>query len=134
MTNSHEIQRIQIVLQAEERLLLHLVLSSDGTIQRLGSGRLDNEEFTLVNGVADKALFDAVLKSLPEEFLESEGSYSDPNLRGQRLGLSITLMVNGGEHSFHIVYGSESEGPPDDVVAFVMSAKELTESWYQRMK
>lgn len=134
MTIRHEIQRIQIVLQADERLLLHIVLSSDGTVQRLGSGRLDNKEFELVNGVADRAIFDELLKSLPESFLESEGSYNDPDLRGQRLGLSITLMVAGREHSFQIVYGSESEGPPDDVVAFVVAAKELTESWYQRMK
>lgn len=134
MRTIDEVQRIQIVLQTDERLLLHIVLSSDGTVQRLGSGRLDNDEFVLVKGVADKTLLDEVLKSLPEEFLESEGSYSDPNPRGQRLGLSITLMVNGCEHSLQIVYGSESEGPPDDVVAFVVAAKELTESWYQRMK
>jgi hypothetical protein len=134
MTTTNEIQRLQIVLQADERLLLHIVLASDGTVQRLGSGRLDNDEFALVSGVTDKTIFDEVLQSLPDEFLESEGSYSDPNLRGQRLGLNITLMVNGSEHGFQMVYGSESEGPPDDVVAFVVAAKNLTESWYQRLK
>lgn len=134
MTTIDEVERIQIILQTEAHLLLHINLASDGTIERLGSGRLDNDEFALVSGVTDKAIFDEMLKSLPEEFLESEGNYSDPNLRGQRLGLSITLMVNGNEHSFQMIYGSESEGPPDDVVAFVMAAKELTESWYQRLK
>lgn len=134
MMNTHDIQKIQIILQADERLLLHILLSSDGAIQRLGSGRLDNKESQLMSDNVGGVFFEDLLKSLPADFWESEGRYSDPNLRGQRLGLSISVIENGHEHSFQIVYGSESSGPPDDIVAFVVRAKDLTEEWYQGLK
>ena len=68
MMNTHDIQKIQIILQADERLLLHILLSSDGVIQRLGSGRLDNKEYQLMSDNVGGVFFEDLLKSLPADF------------------------------------------------------------------
>ena len=134
MINRQVIERIQIVLQTDNLLLLNILMSSDGMVQRLGSGDLDNVEHELICDTIENCCFQELLKSLPKDFFESVGSYNDPNLQGERLGLSILVIVGGQEYCFQIVYGSKSEGPPDDVVSFVTTAKRLTESWYQQLK
>jgi len=134
MKNINDINSIQIILQADDRLLLHIVLSRGGTVQRLGTGTLDNNERDLLSGVIGIETFDEVLQLLPADLLLTDASYSDPNLRGTRIGLSIALIADEWECSFQMIYGSESEGPPNDVVAFVSAARNLTEKWYQEFK
>jgi hypothetical protein len=46
-----------------------------------------------------------------------------------RLALVFKLS-DGSESLLEFRYGSDGEGPPDDVVGAVLRARELTDPWY----
>ena len=49
--------------------------------------------------------------------------------------MSIGLhFADGTEDGFGFSYGSESQGPPNEIVRFVYAAVEATESWFQSQK
>jgi hypothetical protein len=63
------------------------------------------------------------------------GRYEVPDQQGDPCVLDVLLrFTDGSEDGFGFAYGSESMGPPGEIVDVVVRAVEATEPWYQQQK
>jgi hypothetical protein len=128
------VEAIIITIEVESKQSLFVLLSSDGSINRLGSGLVEDKEAgTLFIGVTKDNLFEKVKEEMKEEWLERTGVYNLPDQKGKYCKLAILLNHEDksiSSYEFH--YGAESQGPPDEVCEFVAKAIEATEPWYQQ--
>ena len=117
----------------ENRSLLFILLGADGLINRSGSGSLRNKNNDLFIGKAAPAIFEKVRSQLSEEVLQNLGmSFRREIVRGAPCSLKLIVQFKDGtSKASEYLYGTESEGPPTDVVGFVTSAVRETEEWYQ---
>jgi hypothetical protein len=46
--------------------------------------------------------------------------------------LQIELWTATGTQAMAIAYGADGEGPPEEVVRFVLRARELSDPWYRQ--
>lgn len=135
MPTVSEIQAIHITLEIDGNNALFVLLANDGTVNRLGTGAVDNSETSLFIGVTDPPLIDEVMKSLNDEMLEHMGGYEIPDQKGASCLLTIGFQFSGGEENgFRFSYGAESEGPPGEIIRLVIAAVEATEPWYTEQK
>ncbi len=130
-----DIKTISITLEIDAKQALFVLLSSDGTVNRLGTGAIDNKENDLFIGVSSDPLFDQVKESLSDDMLEHMGGYDVPDQKGASCRLSIGFQfADGEENGFGFSYGSESERPPHEIAQFIVAAIQATEPWYQQQK
>jgi hypothetical protein len=128
-----DVHDIMLKLDADNDPLLFILLASDGSINRIGSGALKDKNRDMFIGKSDPAIFARVLPYLTEEILWGLGKvFSHKSIQGMPCKLTIMLRFNDGTSGgseYH--YGSESESPPRDVVYLVTAAVRETEGWYQ---
>jgi len=132
-----DVDTIYVSLEVNARLSLAVLLGADGSINRMGTGTVKNTEHDLFIGLTDPAIFMAVRSHLTEEMLLIllGHTFRVPNPHGAPCKMTITLQFNNGTSGgFEILYGSESEGPPREVVDFVMAAILQTNPWYEDFK
>ena len=131
-----KIEAFTISLEIDKQPSLFLLLSEDGSINRMGSGTADNAERDLFIGKTDPAIFKTARSHLTKEMLRTLGQgYKAPEPRGASCELAITFKFEDGSSNgiaFH--YGSESEGPPKDVADFVIAAVRQTDPWYEEFR
>lgn len=130
-----DIDLVAITLEIAKRQALFLLLARDGTVNRMGSGRLPSADQDMYIGRSEPPLLPAVLAALSDPMLRHTGGYDIPEKSGAPCRLAIMLrFADGSEDGFGFTYGSESEGPPADIAQFVRTAVEASQEWYERQR
>ncbi|UXH77805.1 hypothetical protein [Roseateles amylovorans] len=127
---------LNLQLSIDGVLSFQLLATEDGALSRLGplagQGRAQvevNDDNVLVTGRADPALFAALRDALPSVLLEHVGTWVHPDIRGHACDLSVLLQTPGATVGIHYRYGSDSQGPPADIMDFVRRCVVSTEDW-----
>jgi hypothetical protein len=136
--NLADVHAIGVSLKVNAKPSLFILVSADRSINRAGSGTLaetENKNRHFCIGVTpDTAIFERVRSHLTEATLQRLGyRFQRQNVRGAPCKLE--LMIGFNDHTSGLseyLYGSESEGPPSDVVDFVTAAVHETDGWYQQ--
>jgi hypothetical protein len=103
-----------IDLEVNGDRLLFILLSADGSLNRIGSGTLKDKNRDMFIGVTDPAIFERVRSHLTEAMLQGLGhSFQRQNIRGAPCKLTLVIQFNDGKSaSSEYLYGARSEGPP----------------------
>ena len=89
----------------------------------------------LVIGKSDPSTFEAVRSCVTPEILRISGGSAHQNPHGLPCELAISFKFHdGAEGGFGFRYGSESEGPPENVRTLVTEAARLTDAWHREFK
>jgi hypothetical protein len=135
MPKVSDIRAVTISLETGGKTALFILLAADGSINRMGTGAVNNKDKDLFIGVTKKTLFDQLMACLDDGMLKHTGGYDVPERRGVTCKLSIGFsFTNGKEDGFGFRYGAESSGPPGEIAQFVMKAVELTDPWFEKQK
>jgi len=130
-----DINAVNITFEKGGKQALFILLAADGTINRMGTGSVSNKDNALFIGVTQERLFDQLMTKLNDDMLDHMGGYDVPEQRGVSCKLAIGLsFANAGDNGFGFRYGSESEGPPRDIIEFVNAAVQLTDAWFHQQK
>lgn len=131
-----DIAALAITLDVDERPSLFILLSADGSINRMGSGTLEDTDHELFVGRIDPAIFEAVRSHLTAAMLQRLGQvFQSQNTRGVACKLELNFQFRDGtSNGLGFLYGSESEGMPRDVADFVTAAVHETDPWYENFK
>lgn len=131
-----KIEAFTVSLEIEKQPSLFLLLSDDGSINRMGTGTANPTERDLFIGKTDPAIFKTACSHLTKEMLLSLGQgYQALDPRGASCELTITFKFKDGRSTGIVYrYGSESEGPPKDVTDFVIAVVRQTDSWYEEFR
>jgi len=126
-----DINAVCFTIEAEGVQVLSILLAADGTINRSGTGTLGNRHNDLFIGVVQEPLFDKLMKHFDDEMLNHTGGYEMPQRRGVPCKLSIALSFREGDSDgFAFRYGSESQGPPIEIMELVRAAVTITDPWF----
>jgi hypothetical protein len=125
---------VTLVIGSEQSLFI--LLGSDGSINRLGTGAVDNTERDMFIGRTDPGLFGQLREQITAELLGWCGqSRADPDPRGQVCELTVGFQRAGGEECLTSWrYGSQSQGPPSEVAQFVLAAVRATDPWFAQQR
>jgi hypothetical protein len=130
------ITAILVTLRIGEGQSLFIMLDSEGGINRLGTGSVNNSENVMCIGKTDPTLFLQLRAAITPELLQYCGqSLSAPNPKGERCDLRVGFRQRDRrELMTRWTYGSESQGPPPVVGKFVLAAVNATNAWYETQK
>lgn len=122
--------------KVEDVLSLFALLSADGSINRLGTGAVDNTEREMCIGViSNPQPFQTLRAQISPETFKWLGGRADQSPKGKICELTIWLFLpNKEERTIYFKYGSESMGPPPEVCRLVMAAIDATDPWYEQFK
>lgn len=141
MRAEDEVVAIMVVLLVEDRQLLFALLGSDGSINRMGTGRIDSGLVDALDrdmfiGMVNDELFEQLRSRITAEMNDFLGQQlTAPNPVGKPCELTVGLKYTSGREAMSgWRYGSESRGPHPDVVAFVRETVRITEPWFQAQK
>ncbi len=126
------INKALITLEVGDKTALFILLTKDGQIHRKGNGNPDAQGQPLQMGVSDEGHFEALMMTVNEDVFNYTGVIKQPAIAGVESRLSIIFHGNNNEdYSFRVVYGSESQGPPQELAQILINAVKITEAWYQ---
>jgi len=126
------IKVIFVRLEVDGETCLGVLLADDGTVNRLGTGTVDNTDRVLFIGRSEEPLFARLREEIQPEWLSHPGEYDAPEKVGRTCTLRIILKADAGpEFGLCFRYGSESHGPPADICHFVTATVRLTDSWHE---
>lgn len=127
-----EFHGIMVTLLVSGERSLFIMLGVDGSINRVGTGAVDNAERDFFIGRTDPAVFLGLHKQITPELLAWCGqSRADPEPQGAVCELTVGFKrANGEEVMTDWRYGSESQGPPREVGQFVVAAVSATDPWF----
>ena len=126
---------IMVTLEIAGVQSLFILLAQDGTINRLGTGAEGNADNDMFIGMSDGTAFAEVRPVAGPVIEKWIGSYGAPESEGKLCKLLVGFQTSDGKESMsRWEYGSESQGPPPEVVNVVVKAVEATESWWQEQK
>lgn len=127
---------ITITMHVAGEQALFIMLFRDGTINRAGTGSVENAERDLFIGRTDPTLFAQLQGRIRPEILQWCGQKrSHPQPEGKICELSVGFKrADGQELMTEWRYGSESQGPPPEICQFVLSAIQATEPWFEQQK
>lgn len=130
---------VVISLKVAEKAALFILLSADGTVNRSGTGAVNNIEHDLFIGRTQHPLFEQFMAGVEANIFQHTGRYTYPDPKGQLCILTLSFQVprnaEGRESvGFEFIYGSESEGPNQQIGQMVRAAVRLTDPWYEEQK
>ncbi len=136
MSERDDIHGILVTLLVGGEQVLFIMLGSDGSINRLGTGSVNNTERDMFIGQTNSEVFQQVQGRIIKELLGWCGqSLSAPEKRGKVCQLTVGFKKSDGQELMTVwQYGSESEGPPPEVCDFVVAAVKATTPWYEQQK
>ena len=136
MEKSNEIVGIGVELLVGDQQSLFIMLGSDGTVNRMGNGSVDQIERELFIGSAPQDLFEQLRLRITPGVVHFLGQrLAAPQPKGKLCELTVMVKyADGREAASGWRYGSESQGPHPEVCDFVAAAVELTDPWFQRQK
>ena len=127
-----EIENVHISLVVNEEQVLALRVSKNGALNRMGDGSDDPKMRLMFMKRIEEPLFDRLMEVLSVDLLSMVGRYTFPDPKGDLTQLLITLEGdNDIETGFEFVYGSDSEGPPEEIIDFVEYAVELSDPYWE---
>jgi hypothetical protein len=131
-----EFHGIMVTLLIDGEQSLFVMLGADGSINRVGTGAVDNTERDMFIGHTDPALFRGLRDQVTPELLAWCGqSRADPEPRGQVCELTVGFKRASGEELLTAWrYGSESMGPPPEVGQLVVAAVRATDPWFAQQQ
>jgi DNA-binding response OmpR family regulator len=136
-SNGEDIAIIMITLNVGSDPSLFILLSSDGTINRMGNGSIDPIERHLFIDRIDLEVFRRIRASITPGVLHWLGQVLvAPEPKGKLCELELAFQRGDGRGArTKWRYGSKSQGPHPEVCAFVATVVEATNPWYEeRMK
>jgi hypothetical protein len=129
------IAHVIVTLDVGGKPALFVLLSEDGSINRMGTGSPSNSDHDLYIGAGQAALFADFMRRVPEEIFPYRGRYEIPGRSGAECTLAIRFATRNDETvSFEFLYGTESEGPPQEIRDVAMAAVEVTDCWYEKQQ
>lgn len=133
ITRASDVTGLIIDWKQGEKTLLLLLLSPDGAINRIGTGKWTSEDFPLRLGQLAEPLVPRIVSELDVDVLALSGRYVMRPIEGERCALAVRLFGHEGRASaFEFEYGSISGGNfPPALTKFIESAIEHTRSWYE---
>ena len=132
MLTKAEIENVHISLVVNEEQVLALRVSKNGALNRMGDGSDDPKMRLMFMKRIEEPLFDRLMEVLSVDLLSMVGRYTFPDPKGDLTQLLITLEGdNDIETGFEFVYGSDSEGPPEEIIDFVEYAVELSDPYWE---
>jgi hypothetical protein len=135
MVRPEDVIGVGISLKIDENISLFALVSADGSINRMGTGTVNNTEKEMFIGVTDPNLFENLRPHLNMDLFKWIGSRADQNAKGKTCELNIHLLLpNKEERAISFKYGSESMGPPPEIRRLVIKAVEITDPWYEQFK
>ncbi|MEO0898323.1 MAG: hypothetical protein AAFY71_18060 [Bacteroidota bacterium] len=129
MINKEEIDRIYLQWLIEEENLITMMFSRSGSINRRGDG--ENLGGRPAMGRVEEPLFQQLLEALPLDWFQNTGRYTLPDPKGKMAKLTLAFEGEKLDTGFEFMYGTQSDGPPEDMVEYIEFAMELSEEWYQ---
>jgi hypothetical protein len=135
MINQEDVTGLAITLKVEDDLSLLVLVAADGSINRLGTGTVNNTEKEMFIGVTDPMLFKNMRPHINSDVIRWIGARADQAPKGKICELTIWLFLpNKEERAIYFKYGSESMGPPPEISRLVLAAIEITNPWYEEFK
>lgn len=130
MRIKHLINKVLITLEADNKTLLFILLSKNGSIHRKGNGSAD-ANLPLATGFSADGHFEALMMTVNERIFDYTGVLKMPNRQGRECSLTIIFQgANEIDFSYRVVYGDQSEGPPAELVQVLINAVKITDGWY----
>ncbi len=128
----HLIDKVLITLEVGDRTALLILVAKDGSVHRKGNGNPDKTDLALAQGISHDGHFEALMMTIDENIFNHQGVIRLPNPVGKECRLSLIFQGrNDVDFSFRVVYGEESEGPPQELALILINAVKITEGWYQ---
>jgi hypothetical protein len=125
------IDKVLITLEVGEKTCLFILLGKDGILHRKGDGN-PVHDLPLQRGVSKLKHFDAFMMTVNEGIFAYSGVRRQPDIMGEICRLTIIFQgPNDVDFPFRVVYGSDSDGPPRELVEILINAVKITEGWYQ---
>jgi hypothetical protein len=114
---------------------LFLALAEDGTVTRGGSGTVNEAERNVYMGTTTEPLLERLKKSIEPWWFNAPGPHVMDIAHGKPCELSLMFLgPAAGPWTLQFHYGSESAGPPAEIMSFVEQAITLTEPWYSKQR
>lgn len=134
MFAKHLISQILITLDSGDKNALFILLDKNGTVHRKGNGNAE-ADLPLIQGRSTLGHFDAMLMTVNEYIFSHTGVIKMPD----RVGIdnTLTIIFQAGhdiDYSFRVIYGQQSEGPPQELAEILINAVKLTEGWYHEQQ
>lgn len=133
MTEKDKVTAINITLKVEDELVLLILLAADGFMNRMGNGENTKKCPFLIWDLGDSAPFHSVMGKVNELMVHPFQQWVANEIKGQRCQLTIAFDVPDMPAGVEFVYGSESMGPPLEIINIVTSAIQLTQPWYDKV-
>ncbi|MEM6264831.1 MAG: hypothetical protein AAGI38_20125 [Bacteroidota bacterium] len=127
-----DIERIHIRLQVESETVLSLMVAKSGAVNRMGDGSGAAKLKRFFMGSMPAPDWNLVTDILTQDLMDQTGRYEMPDITGERCELEIELTSDKEtETGFAFTYGTESIGPPEEIILLVDQAMSLTDDWYE---
>ena len=136
MVKPEDVTGVAVSLKVGNDISLFALLAADGSINRMGTGTIDNAEKDMYIGVInDPKPFQGLRGEISPDLFKWVGGRADPSPKGKICELMIGLFLpNKEEWTILFKYGSESLGPPPEVTRLVLAMVEVTDPWYEEFK
>jgi hypothetical protein len=136
MLKKSDITGILIRLEIHSKPAYHVLMDSDGSINRQGSIRKSEAGNDLYIGVADKELFTRLVSFVDDSLLKVVGRKFE--LKGKNdICCKLTLLFKVGKEDnargILIEYSSDMNLPAD-VSKLIQGSYETTQPWYEKAK
>ena len=132
MLAKSELEHVHFKLAVNDEQVLAIRFSKSGALNRMGDGSDDPKARIILMKRVKEPIFEQLIEGLSDELMDLVGRYSFPDPQGDLTKLLITLEgVNNAETGFEFVYGSESVGPPEEIIDFVERAIELSDPYWE---
>ena len=132
MLTKAEIKHVHISLKVKDEQILAIRFSQNGALNRMGDGSDDPRMRLMFMKKVDEPLFDRLMEILSLDLLSMVGRYTYPNPKGDLTQLLVTLEGDeDSETGYEFIYGSDSEGPPEEIIEFVEYAVELSDPYWE---
>lgn len=128
---AEQIQRIYFKLEISERPVLSIMVSDSGAINRLGDGTLEDDPPVFFMGHTEEPIFQTIKREVDEDLLSMSGRYTLPDPLGDTCRMEIIIEAEAENTGFEFTYGSDSMGPPEEIVQLFEMAVELTHPWFE---
>lgn len=132
MISTDKIERVHIKWEIGELPILMIMLSANGGVNRMGNGDSENKDLQLYMGTTEEPLFVEFMRHIPSDMFDYTGRYTMPNPKGEVGRLEIAFEGRDIDTGFECLYGTESDGPPEEMVSLVELALALTDPWVER--
>ncbi|MCD4812779.1 hypothetical protein K8S19_03710 [bacterium] len=136
MLLKNRIKKIAITLTSEQSIHLFILLCADGSIQRMGSGKLDTVESEMYSDTMEVDVFYRVMSLIPEKMTKQGGVFETPKRSGRLCEMDIVLADRMEKEiiGYRFLYGSKSLGLPKEISKLLEGILLYTDTWYQAKK